>query len=315
MTAPRHILPERTYLLTRRTAQRQFLLRPGEDTNQVFDFCLARAAKRYGMGLIAWTAMSNHYHAVVYDPTGQVCQFIQYFHKLVATVLNEKWGRRENFWSTEETCITFLANEADIIEKVAYVLANPAAAHLVRKAAEWPGASSLRFLDGRSRVVARPEIYFKTKDSAVPEEVSLRAVLPHGTKLSREVFVAEVLRQVAAIEATAATKRRKNKKLKVVGVETVLTQRHTASPNTKATRSKLRPCVACKDTKERPEHLVVLKQFRLHYRDAREELKSGAKNPIYPVGTLNRSGHPPRRIGERAPYDPDVLRRHLSRIA
>ena len=106
MTAPRQVLPGRTYLITRRTAYRQFLLRPDALTNLIFDFCLGYTAKRFKMKLIAWTAMSNHYHAVVHDKNGDVCQFVQYFHRMLAVLLNVKWGRRENLWSTEETCIT-----------------------------------------------------------------------------------------------------------------------------------------------------------------------------------------------------------------
>ena len=314
MTAPRQILPGRTYLITRRTAQRQFLLRPGEDTNPIFEFALARASEKYGIGLIAWLAMSNHYHAVVYDPTGNVCQFIQYFHKMVATLLNANWERRENVWSSEETCVTFLANESDVIDKVAYVLANPASAHLVRRAAQWPGATSLPYLDGRSRTVARPGLYFKQEKSAVPATAELRAVLPHGTKLSRERFVAEVLRAVAAREATAASERSKNKKLQIAGVEAVLAQRHTGSPGTKATHSKLRPRIGCKDETQRIALLIALKQFWLHYRDALREIAAGVADPIFPEGTLSRSGHPKRRTGAQPPHEPAVLQRHLTRV-
>jgi REP element-mobilizing transposase RayT len=55
-------------LITRRCSQRQFLLRPDKKTNGVFAYCLAEAAKRHRIQLIAWIAMSNHFHAVVHDP-------------------------------------------------------------------------------------------------------------------------------------------------------------------------------------------------------------------------------------------------------
>ena len=59
MTAPRRILPGRTYMVTRRTTQRLFLLRPDEDLLRIFAYCLAEAATRYDMQLIAWCVMSN----------------------------------------------------------------------------------------------------------------------------------------------------------------------------------------------------------------------------------------------------------------
>ena len=49
MTAPRQVLPGTTYLVTRRCAQRQFLLRPSAVTNGVFLYVLAAAARRFGV--------------------------------------------------------------------------------------------------------------------------------------------------------------------------------------------------------------------------------------------------------------------------
>src|SRR5690606_8386222 len=106
VTAPREILPGRTYLLTRRCTRREFLLRPDAKTNEIFAYCLAEAAARHGVSLVAWLAMSNHYHAVVFDPDGQLPSFLEHFHKMLAKALNARWGRFENFWSTDETCVT-----------------------------------------------------------------------------------------------------------------------------------------------------------------------------------------------------------------
>ncbi len=60
MTQARQIVPGRTYLLTRRTAQRQFLLLPSEVVNQVFLYCLAFAALAYGLEVHAFCVLSNH---------------------------------------------------------------------------------------------------------------------------------------------------------------------------------------------------------------------------------------------------------------
>lgn len=54
--------------MTRRVTQRCFLLRPGETTNAIFDYCLAEAASRFRIKLIAWKVLSNHYHLVYYVP-------------------------------------------------------------------------------------------------------------------------------------------------------------------------------------------------------------------------------------------------------
>ena len=46
MTLPREIIPGRFYMVTRRCTQRQLLLRPDEETNNAFLYCLAEAAQR-----------------------------------------------------------------------------------------------------------------------------------------------------------------------------------------------------------------------------------------------------------------------------
>ena len=129
VTAPRRILPGQTHFITRRSTQRSYLLRPDEMTTEIFEYCLAEAAHMARVQLVAWLAMSNHYHAVVHDPEGLGRP--RQFHKMVAKALNARWGRWENLWSSEETCVTHSPTAADIFEKVVYVLANPVAAHLV----------------------------------------------------------------------------------------------------------------------------------------------------------------------------------------
>jgi REP element-mobilizing transposase RayT len=59
MTAPRQILAGRSYLVTRRCAQRQFLLRPSKVTNETVGYVLAVAAARFGVAIHAFCVLSN----------------------------------------------------------------------------------------------------------------------------------------------------------------------------------------------------------------------------------------------------------------
>src|SRR6188768_470727 len=177
VTAPRHIVPGETYLITRRCSRREYLLRPDEETNAIFAYCLGEASKRYGIGLIAWCLMSNHYHAVVHDPKGQLPAFLEHFHKMVAKVMNARWERSEHFWSSDETCVTRLVTNHDIFEKVIYVLCNPVAADLVDRLEDWPGLSSLTYLSKSMRTHRRPRLYFQ-EDGVMPEAAELRTMVP-----------------------------------------------------------------------------------------------------------------------------------------
>src|ERR1700748_2101828 len=67
---PRQVLPRRFYLFPRRCCRRQFLLRPDAATNNAFLYCLIDAALRCEIDVVLPCAMSNHYHAVIYDRAG-----------------------------------------------------------------------------------------------------------------------------------------------------------------------------------------------------------------------------------------------------
>ena len=90
---PRPVLPRQFYLVTRRCAQRQFLLRPDAATNNAFLYCLIAAALRSEIDVLLPCAMSNHYHAVIYDRAGRYPEFIEHFHKLLARSQNALRGR------------------------------------------------------------------------------------------------------------------------------------------------------------------------------------------------------------------------------
>ncbi|HEY7725075.1 MAG TPA: hypothetical protein VH880_07070, partial [Anaeromyxobacteraceae bacterium] len=93
MTAPRQVLPGTTYLVTRRCAQRQFLLKPSKTTTDVFLYLLAVAARRFGIEVHAFCVLSNHFHLVVTDPHARLPAFHQFLDALVARALNASLGR------------------------------------------------------------------------------------------------------------------------------------------------------------------------------------------------------------------------------
>jgi putative transposase len=285
MTAPREILPGRDYLVSRRCTQRQFLLRPDEDTNSIFAYCLAEAAARHGIVLIAWLAMSNHYHAVVHDSTGKLPAFLEHFHKMLAKAMNAYLGRWENFWSSEETCVTFLPTPEDVFDKVVYTLSNPVNGHLVDRASDWPGCSSLSALDGEARKHSRPRWFFKAGGKIMPASVQLRAIQsPSIGRESRAAWAGRV-REAIAVNERAARAARLRKRIKLVSRKGVLATSAFASPKTSTDRRKLRPCVASKDETRRNIELAKLKGFRVHYKRVRLLFAAGQRKVEFPPGT------------------------------
>jgi hypothetical protein len=57
-------------MITRRCSERRFFLRPDEDTNNAFIYCLALAATRPKVQVTFSVAMSNHHHTGIHDPDG-----------------------------------------------------------------------------------------------------------------------------------------------------------------------------------------------------------------------------------------------------
>lgn len=266
MTAPRRVLRGTVYLMSRRITQREFLLKPSTLTNLIFKFVLAVAAARYGVLVHAVCVMSNHYHLVVTDVRARLPEFARVLHGVLAKALNAMHGRWENFWGPPSYSAVALVSPEDIVEKVAYTLANPAAADLVERGKDWPGFwSDPRFIGGPGERVERPGHYFDD-DGSMPEVETLVFSVPPGFA-SGEAFRAAVLARVRELEREAAAARAE-KGIEVLGVRRVLKQRPTDRPRTFEPHRGLNPRIACRDKWKRVESLTALKSFLQHHREA-----------------------------------------------
>lgn len=169
VSAPRSVEPGGFYLFTRRCLLRMFLLRPDEETNNAFTYCLAEAAQHCGIDVILPCAMSNHHHIVIYDRDGRYPEFLHRFHTMLARSQNVLRGRCENLWSVAEPSVVRLENREDVMRKLVYVAMNPVADHLVERVHHWPGVNGYTALvNGRTLSVERPRHFFR-QDGLLPE--------------------------------------------------------------------------------------------------------------------------------------------------
>jgi REP element-mobilizing transposase RayT len=284
MTAPRQVLPGTTYLVTRRCSQRQFLLRPSSATNQVFGYVLALAAQRFGVRIHAYCVLSNHFHLILTDPAARLPAFEQYLDSLVARAINASLGRWETFWSPPSYSAVALSAPEDVLDKTAYVLANPAAAGLVRRARDWPGLWSGPELIGAGTVrFTRPQAFFRS-DGGMPEAAELRLEVPPGFA-SAEGFRLLLGAEVTVRENRAAAELASRGRA-FAGAGKVLSQCPTSRPASEGpARRQLRPRVAGKDRWRRIETLARLMDFLRAYRDARLARRRGAASVVFPAGT------------------------------
>jgi REP element-mobilizing transposase RayT len=258
----------------------------------VYLYCLALAADKTGVRVLAFLAMSNHHHLVVHDPEGRLPEFYEHLHKFVAKALNQRWKREENFWSSEPTCATLLVEPHDVIRKIVYTLANPVREHLVDLARHWPGASSLPPTMGKGTMrISRPVGFFRPK-GPTPETVELELALPEGFA-SREEWAEHLNQELAGIEQAAADERRERGKRIVGRRELTLVSAFDAPESVEPSRT-LRPSVAAVCEEARLTALDELKSFWAHYREALAALARQARDVLFPEGTyrLRRLGLP-----------------------
>jgi REP element-mobilizing transposase RayT len=273
------VLPGTTYLVTRRCSQRQFLLLPTERTNGIVRYCLARAAERSGVQVHAFCVMSNHYHLVVTDLGTALPEFMRYLNEFLARALNAAHGRWENFWAPESYSAVRLVSPDDIVEKVAYALANPVVAGLVPRARRWPGLwSDPREVDGAPLVAFRPDGFFRP-NGPTPARSELRLTRPPGWATA-DAFIAAVETALRRHEDTA----RVNVGI-FLGVRGILRQHPTDTPSSVEPRRRLNPRVAAADRSARIGALAQLSAFLRAYRRAWQQFRAGVREVLFPAGT------------------------------
>jgi putative transposase len=282
MTAPRPVFPGSFLTIQRRCTQRQFLLRPDDETNNAFTYVLAEAAQRFDINIILTQMVSNHHHTKVYDRHGNHVEFREHFHKLMAKSQNALRGRWENMWSTEEPCIVEAIAAEDLLRQLVYVATNPVQDGLVEKVHHWPGPKFVQaLLSGRPMKAKRPRHFFRD-DGPMPEEIELKLGLPDDFP-EKEAFLAELERRIAEVEEQCARERQQSGR-RVVGRRAILRQSWRDTPTTREPRRNLRPRVAAKDKADRIAALLRNKQWQAEYRSARLRWLAGF-DVEFPYGT------------------------------
>lgn len=289
MARPRRVLPGRTYLLTRRCSERRFFLKPSPIVEHIYTYILAVAALRFGVLLHAAVVMSNHHHIVLTDVHGNLPRFCHLMHSLIARMLNLSYDRCENFWGPGSYSAVLLAEPDDVLDKMAYVLANPVAAGLVERGTEWPGfiTTPKMLLGKRSQgiVVKRPGGFF-IDETEMPEMVELTFCCPPSVEavMSKEE-AAERLQRRREAKEEAARRRAKDMGVSFLGKDGIRAQDPFDCPDTQEPRFQLSPNLACRDMWKRIELLQESSDWHNEYDECRWRFKMGEREVEFPRGT------------------------------
>ena len=304
MSKPRAIKPNAYHFVSRRCTQGLPLLGPNKAINDIVLYCLEYSARIHDVGVVAFTLMSNRYWAVFHDRKGNLPDFLQYFHRLVALAVNCYHRRRENLWASGQTYMVECATSEDVLKKVIAVLTLPVTSHLVERVTDWPGASSCNaHLQNETLTFARPKYYF-AKNGLTPEHVTLEIVRPPGYEhLTEQEFdalrnglIENVEREVAAERAALASK---TTRMTVQSPPSTNEPSHTSNTDGKCAplsiwRPPEEPPSICTTNAEFKllgiwKHIEVCvreKLFRKRYAQALARLKKGVRDVLFPAGTF-----------------------------
>jgi REP element-mobilizing transposase RayT len=287
MSQPRCILPGATVMITRRVLRRTCLLRPDPELSELYRYCLASTAEKHGIEVHAGVLMSTHEHLIVTDRLGRLPLFLRELHRLVALGVKvlRKWEGA--VWDHEQTSVVHLRTPQAFVEKVAYIMANPVAAGLVRYAKDWPGLTTSPSELGRTTWRARrPRHYLVQQDRIWPPHLELRLTLPCWLGMSDAQVRDAVARELQELERSARAEVR-SKQWSVLGAKRVL----QASPYDRARsweplRSR-NPTFAVGRGQSQAffEAVAELRAFRQAYREALECWRRGLRDTLFPAGT------------------------------
>ena len=282
MSLPRPVVPNTTYLVTRRCLGRRFLLRPDAALNQLFLYCLALGAQKYGIAVHGLSVMSNHYHLTLTDEHGVLPHFMGWLNSQLAKRIKRLRRWDEVVWEPNvHYSAVELQGEAEVLDKVAYTLLNPVSAGLVKQPEDWPGVvSTLKTLRRGTVQVQRPKVGFKDN---VPQSLTLSLVPPpcFGDK-SRYLRALQALvgSRLQALQAQWARQGRR-----VLGRRAVTKTSVTAQPTTRKERFGRSPTFSALTREAWRQAVKRLRGFRAAYRRAYEAWRSGSPDVEFPAGT------------------------------
>ena len=288
MTQPRLVVPGDTLMITRRTLRRHHLFRPDSAIRQLYLYTLAICARQFGILVHAVTLMSTHEHLIVTDPQGRYPEFLRRLHRLVSlgTKMLRKWEGPT--WDDDQSSVVRLLTEQAILEKLAYVMANPVKAGLVRHARDWPGITVLPHeLGRRTWTLKRPEAYFNAKNPRWPDTIELPLTLPPSLRSYSAEALREAVGEELARQERVAHQEIKKRGWRVLGAERV----RRLSPYRRATSFELLRdrdptfAVGRGHRKVFFQAVAELRAFRRAYRQALEQWRAGLRSVVFPQGT------------------------------
>jgi len=284
MTPPRRVVKDTPVEITQRTLARTCRFLPRAEINNLVLYILGVGAERYGVSLYGFALMATHYHLAARDVRGNMPKFVGFVNAMLARALNALQGETDKFWSGSGYVAVEPQDPRDLLGKIVYGLANPAAAGLVNRLEDFPGLIIAPSRIGVPITVERPDFFFKPKGS-MPKEVTLTFEVPREfAHLGLEAYRALLWRELRRKEAEHRAERKRTGR-RVVGTQKLREVAHYERATSWEAWGTLRPVIAAKLKAARVAALRALKAFREAYRAAWERWSAGDREVTFPAGT------------------------------
>lgn len=311
---PRPVRPG-TFHVTIRSVRGMYLLSPvgQKRLKEVILYLIAYVAKKFGLRIHEITVMSNHIHIMFTDVHGNRPAAMTLLNALLARQINALRGQTgsvfETYWAGEK-----LDDDATLTNAV-YVLANPVKHHIVERASEWTGVTTLQMEYGETRTIRRPAVglwadleekgkraaterktpmspgraKYRGKPSTLPEEVTLTLVRPPAKSELSDTELREEVRQRLRSTEDELSAKRQAEGTKVLGMDGLreLAQADGRTQQSPAARRELMGAVP--RYAGAPELVAQRKaedrDFQRRYKLALERLLKGERDVVWPEHT------------------------------
>lgn len=133
--------PDAHFLITSRTVNSELWLKPTPEMTQTIGGIYARYQEKYKIEINALTVLSNHSHALVRAPDGNLSEFAENVQREISRRSNFINGRSGSLWGARYSAQRILTEE-DLLEAFLYVTTNAVKHGLVDHPSKWPGLNS-----------------------------------------------------------------------------------------------------------------------------------------------------------------------------
>jgi REP element-mobilizing transposase RayT len=282
------------------------LLRPSKRVNDLIAGVLALAEEHYDVEVVAFVALSNHFHALLIPADGQeLSRFMQFLKSNIARELNRVLQRTGAFWERRYTATWIPYSPAKMEARFRYLLSQGVKENLVARVVQWPGIHFGRNLINSQPItgvwVDRTKAWELRRQGKEPTKAEILrktslelAPLPCWKELSVEERRQKTLAMILEIEAEARAIRKQTGK-RPLGVERIRKQKPFSTP-----MNPVKPSRAPQFHAEGATFILyrhAYRNFGAAFRQAAELQKQGkpAKFPVgaFPPGLPYVRGKPP----------------------